>query len=86
MCECDPNIRTPYCESTVCQEALKKLTGRIAEKDQGQKLVSLLQLRRVIVRHLRGGVSYTVDANYGNFVTAVRTQNIMNPSEWEIVS
>lgn len=35
-----------------------------------------------IVRHLGTGDSYVVDANYGDFVTGMRTVNISNPSEW----
>lgn len=38
-----------------------------------------------IVRHKNGSVSYVVTANYGNRATAVRTIDITNPSEWEIL-
>lgn len=50
-------------------------------------LTSIKQFHRgQIVRHVTGGESYVVDENYGNFVTAVTTKNIMNPKEWEIIS
>jgi hypothetical protein len=37
-----------------------------------------------IVRGVRGE-SYVVTANYGDRVTAVRTADLTNPHEWEIV-
>ena len=39
-----------------------------------------------IVRHrMDRARSYIVDGNYGGHVTAVRTVDISNPSEWEVV-
>ena len=38
-----------------------------------------------IVRHKDDHDSYIVDANYGNRVTAVRTEDMTNPLEWELV-
>lgn len=39
-----------------------------------------------IVRHVGGGKSYVVTGNYGDHVTAVRSVDLANPSEWEVVS
>lgn len=51
------------------------------------QIVSLRQLQPgMVVRHKSGGEGYIVTANYGTRVTAVRTQGITNPQEWEIVS
>lgn len=48
-----------------------------------ERLVSLSQLQRGdIVRHRSSGDSMVVTANYGNRVTAVRTVDITNPTEW----
>lgn len=43
--------------------------------------------RGAIVRHESQAryESYVVTANYGKRVTAVRTADMTNPSEWEIV-
>jgi hypothetical protein len=41
--------------------------------------------RGSIVRPVGGGQSYVVEANYGDRVTAVRTVELTNPDEWEIV-
>jgi len=38
-----------------------------------------------IVRGKSSEISYVVTANYGTRVTAVRTQDITNAEEWEIV-
>jgi hypothetical protein len=38
-----------------------------------------------IVRSQAGGESYIVTANYGGRVTAVRTADLTNPIEWELV-
>ncbi len=35
-----------------------------------------------IVRHVSGSNSYIVDVHYGTRVTAVRTLDMTNPSEW----
>jgi hypothetical protein len=37
MCFCDPNIRTPYCDSFICQNELK----RISNKDDKISLLSI---------------------------------------------
>ncbi len=37
-----------------------------------------------IVRHAEGGESYVVTGNYVGRVTAVRTVDITNASEWEL--
>ena len=37
------------------------------------------------VRHVSSAASYVVDANYGGRVTAMRTIDMTNPSEWERV-
>jgi len=37
------------------------------------------------VRHKGGGDVFLVTANYGGRVTAVRTADITNPDEWDIV-
>ena len=50
------------------------------------QLVSLDQLQPgMIVRGRTSGDWYVVTANYGDRVTAVRTQDITNPDEWLIV-
>jgi len=38
-----------------------------------------------IIRHVGGGDSLLVDANYGKHVAAVRTQHVSNPREWVLV-
>lgn len=39
-----------------------------------------------VVRMVSGsGMSFVITANYGTRVTAVRTVDITNPREWEIV-
>lgn len=38
-----------------------------------------------IVRGKFSGVSYTVTGNYGGHITAIRTADITNPDEWELV-
>jgi hypothetical protein len=38
-----------------------------------------------IVRHKSGGGGYIVTANYGARITAVRTADISNPDEWDVV-
>lgn len=38
-----------------------------------------------IVRGRVSGVSYVVTGNYGGRVTAVRTAEITNPDEWELI-
>lgn len=38
-----------------------------------------------LVRHKSGGKAFTVMANYGDRVTAVRTVDLTNPSEWDEV-
>lgn len=38
-----------------------------------------------IIRHKAGEFVYIVTANYGNRLTAVRTVDVTNPSEWEIL-
>lgn len=38
-----------------------------------------------IVRHLGDAGSFVVCDNFGKRVTAVRTADITNPSEWEVV-
>lgn len=37
-----------------------------------------------IVRHARGSSSFVVTYNYGDRVTAVRTADLTNPSEWDL--
>lgn len=41
--------------------------------------------RGAIVRHKSLGDSYVVTANYGDRVTAVRSVDLTNPDEWEVV-
>lgn len=48
MCECDPNIRTPYCKSSVCQEALKKM------KDPPAGAVRVKRLGEILTVNLSG--------------------------------
>jgi hypothetical protein len=38
-----------------------------------------------LVRSKASGASYIVTANYGGRVTAVRTADLTNPDEWELV-
>ncbi len=38
-----------------------------------------------IVRSKANGTSYVVTGNYGGRVTAVRTADLTNPSEWELL-
>ena len=39
-----------------------------------------------IIRHKRlGSDTYVVDANYGGRVTAVKTIDVTNPIEWDVV-
>ena len=38
-----------------------------------------------VVRHAVTKEIYTVTANYGNRATAVKTADITNPSEWEVL-
>jgi len=38
-----------------------------------------------IVRHRSGSRGYIVTANYGERVTAVRTVDLTNPDEWDVV-
>jgi hypothetical protein len=38
-----------------------------------------------LVRHKSGGDAYVVTSNYGNHVTAVRTVDMTNPTEWDKV-
>lgn len=38
----------------------------------------------LVVRGRASGEAYIVTANYGDRATAVRTQDITNPDEWEI--
>ena len=38
-----------------------------------------------IVKHIIGDKSIIVMANYGSRVTAVRTYDLTNPDEWELV-
>jgi hypothetical protein len=39
-----------------------------------------------IIRHISDGESLIVAANYGGRVTAVRTYDVTNPPEWELVA
>lgn len=39
-----------------------------------------------IVRLHHDGASYVVTFNYGGHVTAVRTMDMTNPREWQLVS
>jgi len=38
-----------------------------------------------IVRHVAGGISYIVDANFGDSVTALNSIDVTNPTEWDLV-
>ncbi len=38
-----------------------------------------------VVKHVLGGYDYIVTANYGDRVTAVRTIDMTNPSEWVLI-
>lgn len=38
-----------------------------------------------VIRHKIGGDSFIVDANHGDRITAVRTIDVTNPVEWDIV-
>lgn len=38
-----------------------------------------------IIRNKSGSESYIVTGNYGTHVTAVRTVDVTNPSEWEVL-
>ncbi|HEY9764608.1 MAG TPA: hypothetical protein V6D07_18925 [Trichocoleus sp.] len=38
-----------------------------------------------IVEGLSSGETYIVSANYGDRVTAVKTVDLTNPSEWKVV-
>lgn len=53
------------------------------------KLKSILQLQTGdIIRHVSktlGHESLVVTANYGDHVTAVRTQDVTNPTEWLVL-
>ena len=47
------------------------------------EIESLDELQRGdIVRHKESGRSYIVDANYSEYVIAMGTMHISNPSEW----
>jgi len=39
-----------------------------------------------LIRHISSSTAIVVTANYGNRVTAVRTYDVTNPSEWEVVT
>lgn len=39
-----------------------------------------------IVRGKLSGESYVVTANYGDYVIAVRTAHLAQPSEWDLIS
>ena len=39
-----------------------------------------------VIKHKLGNTQFVVMANYGDRVTAVRTVDMTNPSEWEIIS
>lgn len=41
--------------------------------------------RGAIVRHKHGAESYVVTANYGDRVTLVRTADMTNPAEWDLI-
>jgi len=38
-----------------------------------------------IIRHASGGEAFVVTGNFGGRVTAVRTVDVTNPIEWELV-
>jgi len=38
-----------------------------------------------IIRHKSGGKSLLVESHYGNRVTAVRTVDVQNPIEWDVL-
>lgn len=39
-----------------------------------------------LIRHKSASTALVVTANYGSHVTAVRTQNVTNPDEWDLLS
>ena len=39
-----------------------------------------------IVRHKASEIGYMVTGNFGDRVTAIRTADITNPEEWEMVN
>lgn len=49
-------------------------------KEQFKKLS-----RGDIVRHKSGGASLLIDGDYGTRKTAIRTIDLINPSEWDLV-
>ena len=38
-----------------------------------------------IIRHKLNGESHIVTGNYGNRITAVRTVDMTNPDEWDLI-
>lgn len=58
----------------------------IRHKGEVRRVQSILELERGdIVRHVDSGNSYVVIANYGEHATAVRSIEISDPTEWEII-
>jgi hypothetical protein len=39
-----------------------------------------------IIRPKHGDINFVVTANYGNRVTAVKTADVTNPIEWEVMN
>ena len=37
-----------------------------------------------IIRGLASGIAFVVDAHYGDFVIAMKSMHVSNPSEWEL--
>lgn len=49
-------------------------------------IASLSEIKRGdIIRHISGGESFIVDANYGTHVTAVTSKDITSPCEWVVL-
>ena len=38
-----------------------------------------------IIKHKANPKTYVVDANHGQYITAVTTVDVTNPSEWELI-
>lgn len=77
-------VRCINTKSTTGKKILKNINDKASKERKRNSFFEDIEIGKIIRSKLTGE-SYLITGNYGDRATAVRTIDITNPDEWEIV-